>query len=116
VEWNPFKLELGKMLTRDDLGVETDRRIARALSRWTGPSREASEMFSPDHASAADLRLLLERDGRSGTTRRVRLDGRTAYVYLGFARGGEPFVHGVGESPELAVLEAFLNLDAIGPH
>ena len=101
------------MLTRNDLGAETDRRIARALANCNGgaPPLEAATL-SPDHASAADLRLLLERDGRSGTTRRVHLDGRTAFVYLGFARGGEPFVHGVGESPELAVLEAFLNLDA----
>lgn len=104
------------MLTRQDLGAETERRIARALARWreadSAPAPEPAPDFKLDHDSAVSLRHLLEQDGRSGTTRRVRFDGRPAYVYLGFARGGEPFVHGIGESPELAIAEAFLNSDA----
>lgn len=99
------------MLTRRDLGSETYRRIAQALSRWNEPQEPAApeDSFTLDHDSAAALRHLIERHGRSGTTRRVRFDGRPAFVYLGFERGGEPFVHGLGESPELAIAEAFLN-------
>jgi len=111
------------MLTRQDLGAETELRLARALARRNGvetgaesesPSPASDRPFRLDHESAVGLRHLLEQDGRSGTTRRVRFDGRPAYVYLGFARGGEPFVHGIGESPELAVAEAFLNSEALG--
>ena len=106
------------MLTRQDLGADTELRITRALARWngvdTGPESEplafdSEAPFKLDHDSAVSLRHLLEQGGRSGITRRVRFDGRPAYVYLGFARGGEPFVHGIGESPELAIAEAFLN-------
>ena len=110
------------MLTRQDIGAETNRRIAQALARIRKANSEtatpdASEApFTLDHDSALDLRPLLERDGRSGTTRRVSLDGRAAFVYLGFARGGEPFVHGIGESPELAIAEAFLNSETRTRH
>lgn len=99
------------MLTRQDIGAETDRRIARALARWesSNGSPDSDPPFILDHESAIALRHLIERDGRSGTTRRVRFDGRPAFVYLGFERGGEPYVHGLGESPELAIAEAFLN-------
>jgi hypothetical protein len=103
------------MLTHQDLGTETDRRIARALARRNEEAALSTPAasFTLDHDSASDLRRILERDGRSGTTRQVRFEGRIAFVYLGFARGGEPFVHGIGESPELAVAEAFLNSEAL---
>lgn len=99
------------MLTRQDLGSETYRRISQALSRWNDSQEAATPeaSFTLDHDSAAALRHLIESHGRSGTTRSVRFDGRPAFVYLGFERGGEPFVHGLGESPELAIAEAFLN-------
>ncbi len=97
------------MLTRKDAGTDMDRRLDRAVSKWLtaeGKSDHAGPRPAP--TGIAGIRVLLERPGRTGTIRTLRIDGRPAFVYLCFNERGRPYAQGVGELPELAIADAFL--------
>lgn len=96
------------MLTSKDAHEKVNRRLATALLRW-GDSR--AFRLNPDVSTGADaneVRRLMEGSGRAGTIRPLRHAGRAAFVYLCFNERGRPFAQGLGDSPERAVLDAFL--------
>jgi len=96
------------MLKLEDVGDRMNRRIALAFSMWPESPGGALRVDSSTGAGVTRIRLLMEASGRSGTTRAIPVEGRAAFVYLCFTPRGEPFAQGIGDSPERAILDAFL--------
>lgn len=96
------------MLRHADATDETDRRVSEAVARWTGaPVRFIG--YSRD-SSACDLLLnLLERFGRRGQMAEARINDREAFLYLCARPDGQTFTQGLGDTPVLAICDAFLS-------
>ena len=60
-------------------------------------------------AAAAELRARMESEGRSGRIRPVTLDEHPAVFYSWQGTRGEPVAQGVGDTPALAICDAFLH-------
>lgn len=101
------------MLTRNDSGDEVNRRIATALSRWNETWSISLDSGFGASGHADRLRRLMETGGRAGTIRPVRRDGAAAFVYLCFSERGRPFAQGLGDTPERAILDAFIECSGI---
>jgi hypothetical protein len=101
------------MLTRNDSGDEVNRRIATALSQWNEAWPISLESDFGESGHAERLRRLMETGGRAGTIRPVRRDGVAAFVYLCFSDRGRPFAQGLGDTPERAILDAFIQCSGI---
>jgi hypothetical protein len=97
------------MLKLEDAGEELNRQIEAALSKPTVPRSAGLRVDCSTGAGVARIRELMEDPGGAGTIRLVRVDGRAAFVYLSFNRRGHPFAQGLGDSPSLAVVDAFLH-------
>lgn len=96
------------MLTRKDVGEDMDLRIDEAVSKWFAAEGGADGLaLAPARTGMSGIRVLLERSGRTGTIRTLRIDGRPAFVYLCFTERGRPYAQGLGELPELAIADAF---------
>jgi hypothetical protein len=96
------------MLTQQDAGEKVNGRIANALSRWGDSQAVSVHADTSTGAGVTRIRQLMEASGRSGTIRSLSVNGKRAFVYLCFSPRGEPFAQGTGDSPELAIVEAFL--------
>ncbi|MEO8431310.1 MAG: hypothetical protein ABI592_07360 [Acidobacteriota bacterium] len=96
------------MLTSREATQDLDRRIAIGLAQWTGDEL-VEQPFTRDLDAASGLRRWMESDGRSGKIRPVTLDDRAAFFYSCHGERGEPFAQGVGDSPALAICDAFLH-------
>lgn len=96
------------MLTQKDTGETMNGKIAVALSRWGEPGAGVVHADASTGAGVTRIRQLMEGSGRGGTVRSVFVNERRAFVYLCFTSRGEPFAQGTGDSPELAIVDAFL--------
>jgi hypothetical protein len=96
------------MLTFREATDEYDRRIAIGLSKWTGQPL-CVRTYTRSLEAAGELRARMELEGRSGRIRPVTLDERPAFFYSCQGTRGEPFSQGVGDTPALAICDAFLH-------
>ncbi len=96
------------MLTFREANDEFDRRIAIGLSKWTGDQLR-EQGYTRSLEAAAELRRVMESEGRSGKIRPVTLDERPAFFYSCKGDRGEPYAQGVGDTPALAICDAFLH-------
>jgi hypothetical protein len=96
------------MLTQKDADEVVNGKIAIALSRWGDSGANALHADAATGAGVTRIRQLMEASGRGGTVRSVSVDGKRAFVYLCFTSRSEPFAQGTGDSPELAIVDAFL--------
>lgn len=96
------------MLTRKDAVEKVNRQIEVALTRWGDPLGRVQRTNSATGAGGTRIRQLMEASGRAGTIRALSIEGSAAFVYLCFPSRGKPFAQGLGDSSELAIMDAFL--------
>lgn len=96
------------MLRHADATEGTDRRLSEAVARWTGLAVRVLP-YSRDPAAADALVNLMERFGRRGQMAEAAVNNREAFLYICARPDGETFAQGLGETPGLAICDAFLN-------
>ena len=96
------------MLRHADATDETDRRVSETVAKWTGaPMRHVA--YSRDPSACDALLNLLERFGRRGQMAEARINDREAFLYLCALPDGQTFTQGLGDTPVLAICDAFLS-------
>jgi len=96
------------VLRHADVTPETDRRLSEAVARWTGAPVQLVPYSS--NPSACDALLnLLERFGRRGQMAEAKVNDREAFLYICARPDGQTFAQGLGDTPVLAICDAFLS-------
>lgn len=96
------------MLRHADVTPETDRRLSEAVARWTGAPVKIVP-YSRDPAACDALLNLLERFGRRGQMAEAKVNDREAFLYICARPDGQTFAQGLGDTPVLAICDAFLS-------
>jgi hypothetical protein len=95
------------VLRHADVTPDTDRRLSEAVARWTGAPVKLVP-YSRDPAACDALLNLLERFGRRGQMAEARVNDREAFLYICAKPDGQTFTQGLGDTPVLAICDAFL--------
>jgi hypothetical protein len=96
------------VLRHADATTETDHRLSEAVARWTGAPVKIAP-YSRDPSACDALLNLLERFGRRGQMAEAKVNDREAFLYICARPDGQTFAQGLGDTPVLAICDAFLS-------
>jgi len=82
--------------------------VSEAVARWTAAPVKVAP-YTSDPSACDALLNLFERFGRRGQMAEARVNEREAFLYLCARPDGQTFAQGLGDTPVLAICDAFLS-------